>query len=132
MTKSTFYSWVRSRGLGLDFHQANQSEIQLLSAIVDSLLLLYLIIIKTNRKEIELYVYSTHCLGISYYVQKLGGGGHRSRWNSAQMNNWHPCQLKKSRCWGPLWSYLLNSTANSTHLPRKWVKGAELVVQFGC
>ena len=28
------------------------------------------------------------------------------------MNNRHPWQLKKSKSWGPFWSYQLNSTAN--------------------
>ena len=41
---------------------------------------------------------SSHCLGISYYVEKIRG--HRSRWNSAQMDNWHQWQLKKSKSWG--------------------------------
>ena len=43
-------------------------------------------------------------------------GGHRSQWNSAQMNNQHPWQLKKSKSWGPFWSYQLNSTANLANL----------------
>ena len=34
---------------------------------------------------------TAHCLRINYYVQKIGG--HRSRWNSAQMNNRHPFQM---------------------------------------
>ena len=37
---------------------------------------------------------------------------------------------KKSKSWGPFWSYQLNSTANSAHLPRKWAKWAELAVLF--
>ena len=38
---------------------------------------------------------------------------------SHKMNIWHPWQLKKSKSWGPFWSYQLNSTANSaqTKLP---------------
>ena len=32
------------------------------------------------------------------------------------MNNRHPWPLKKSKFWGPFWSYQLNSTANSAHL----------------
>jgi hypothetical protein len=35
------------------------------------------------------------------------------------MNNWHPWQLKKSKSWGPFWSYHLGSTANPAHLPKK-------------
>ena len=56
-------------------------------------------------------------LEINYDVQKIGGL--RSQWNSAQMNNWHPWQLKKSKSWGPFWSYHLGSTANPAHLPKK-------------
>ena len=46
------------------------------------------------------------------------------------MNNRHPWPLKKSKSWGPFWSYLLNSTANPAHLPQKQAKRAELAVQF--
>ena len=42
------------------------------------------------------------------------------------MNNWDPWQLKKSKSWGPFWSYQLNSSANSAYSPLKWVKWAEL------
>ena len=28
------------------------------------------------------------------------------------MSNWNPWQLKKSKSWGPFWSYQLNSNAN--------------------
>ena len=38
------------------------------------------------------------------------------RWISTKMKVWHPWQLKKSKYWGPFWSYQLNSTANSAHL----------------
>ena len=41
----------------------------------------------------QLYI-NTLCLRINYYVQKIGG--HRSQWNSCQMNNRHPWQLKKN------------------------------------
>ena len=34
-----------------------------------------------------------HWLRKNHYVQKIWG--HKSRWNSAQMNNWHTWQLKK-------------------------------------
>ena len=34
------------------------------------------------------------------------------------MNNRHPWTLKKSKSWGPFWSYQLNSTANSAHFAR--------------
>ena len=33
-----------------------------------------------------------HTAKKNYHVQKIGG--HRSKWNSAQMNNQHPWQLK--------------------------------------
>jgi hypothetical protein len=46
------------------------------------------------------------------------------------MNNRHPWQLKKSKSWGPFWSYQLNSTANLAYSPRKWAKWAELAVLF--
>jgi hypothetical protein len=47
------------------------------------------------------------------------------------MNNDDPWQLKKkSKFWGPFWSYQLNSTANSTYSPQKWAKWAELAVLF--
>ena len=32
------------------------------------------------------------------------------------MNTRHPWPLKKSKSWGPFWSYQPNSTANSAHL----------------
>ena len=38
------------------------------------------------------------------------------------MNNRHPWPLKKSKSWGPFWSYQLNSTANPAHLPQNWAK----------
>ena len=41
------------------------------------------------------------------------------------MKDWHPWQLKKSKSWGPFWSYQLNSTANSAHFAwflGKWAK----------
>ena len=66
----------------------------------------------------------SHCLRINYYVQNTER--HRSQWNSAQMNNRHPWQLKKSKSCRPFWSYLVNSTANPTHFMQKLVKGAEL------
>ena len=59
-----------------------------------------------------------HCLRINKYVQKMKGL--RSQWNSAQINNRHPYQLKKLKSWEPFWSYLLNSTANPAHLPQNW------------
>ena len=46
------------------------------------------------------------------------------------MNNRHPWPLKKSKSWGPFWSYQLNSTANSAYLLQKWAKWAELAVLF--
>ena len=52
---------------------------------------------------------------MSYYAWKMRAP--RSQCFSPQMNNWHPWQLKKSKSWGPFWSYLLNSTANTAHLP---------------
>ena len=46
------------------------------------------------------------------------------------MNNRHPWPLKKSKSWGPFWSYQLNSTANAAYPPRKWAKWAKLAVLF--
>ena len=46
------------------------------------------------------------------------------------MNIRHPGQLKKSKSWGPFWSYWLKSTANFAHLPKNQVKWAELAVLF--
>ena len=43
-------------------------------------------------------------------------GGHRQQWISHKMNIRHPWQFQKSKSWGPFWSYLLNSTANSAQL----------------
>jgi hypothetical protein len=45
------------------------------------------------------------------------------------MNNWHPWQLKKSKSWGPFWSYQFNSTANPAHLPKKWAKLPKLAIE---
>ena len=42
----------------------------------------------------------------------------RSHCFSSHMNNRHLWQLKKSKSWGPFWSYQLNSTANPAHLPQ--------------
>ena len=44
------------------------------------------------------------------------------------MNNRHPWPLKKSKSWGPFWSYQLSSTANSAYSPQKLAKWAELAV----
>ena len=37
---------------------------------------------------------------------------------------------KKSKSWGPFWSYQLDSTANIAHLPKKLAKLAKLAVLF--
>ena len=53
-----------------------------------------------KSKETIWFQNTAQCLRINYYVQKIGG--RRSQWNSAQMNNRHPWQLKKkSKSWGP-------------------------------
>ena len=41
--------------------------------------------------------------------------------------NRQPWQLKKSKSWAPFWSYQLDSSANPTHLPRKWAELAVLL-----
>ena len=38
--------------------------------------------------------------------------------------------IEKIKILGPFWSYQLDSTANSAHLPKKWVKRTELAVLF--
>ena len=37
---------------------------------------------------------------------------------------------KKSKSWGPFWSYQLDSSANPAHLSQKWAKWAELALLF--
>ena len=37
--------------------------------------------------------------------------------------------IEKSKSWGPIWSYQLNSTVNSAYSLGKWAKRAELAVQ---
>ena len=37
------------------------------------------------------------------------------------MKVWHPWQLKKSKSWGPFWSYQLNSTANQANLAQFFI-----------
>ena len=61
-----------------------------------------------------IFIILTYSLKIDYYVQEIGG--HRSQWNSSQINNRHPWHLKKSKSWEPFWSYQLNSTANLANL----------------
>ena len=51
--------------------------------------------------------------------------GFRSQWNSAQMNNRHQQQSKKSKSWETVWSYLQNSTASPANLPQKWTEWAK-------
>ena len=57
-------------------------------------------------------------------------GGHGLQWISHKLNIRHTGQMKKSKSWGPFWSYKLNSTANLAHLPRNLAKWAELAVLF--
>ena len=63
-------------------------------------------------------------LRLNYYTPKMQG--HKQQWISHKMNNWHPWQLKKSKSWGPFWSYQLSSTANPAHLRQNWAKLAML------
>ena len=49
---------------------------------------------------------------------------------SAKMKVWYQWQLKKSKSWGPFWSYQLNSTANSAHFAGFLGKWAKLAVLF--
>ena len=67
---------------------------------------------------------STHHLEITYYVNflgRLGSNGFQLKWRFGTLGNW-----KKSKSWGPFWSYQLNSTANSAHLAHFWGKWAGL------
>ena len=65
---------------------------------------------------------------MNYYAWKMRAP--RSHCFSPHMNNRHLWQLKKSKSWGPFWSYQLNSSANPAHLPQKRAKWAELAVLF--
>ena len=65
------------------------------------------------------YVYS----GAHHFVSTFYGA-----WMSAKMKVSHPQQLKKSKSWGPFWSYQLNSSANSAHLVHVRGKQAGLEV----
>ena len=61
--------------------------------------------------------------------------GPRSHCFSPHMNNRHLRQLKKSKSWGPFWSYQLNSTANPAHLPQNlgqmgWIGSALRILCF--
>ena len=56
-------------------------------------------------------------LQMNYYAWKMRAP--RSHCFSPHVNNRHLWQLKKSKSWGPFWSYKLNSTANPAHLPQK-------------
>jgi hypothetical protein len=62
-------------------------------------------------------------LEINCYVNFLGRRLGSNGFQLININVWHPWQLKKSKSWGPFWSYQLNSLANSAHLayfPGKW------------
>ena len=63
-------------------------------------------------------IYMSHWLYRSYYARKMRA---QQYWNHFwyQMSNQHLWQLKKSKSWGPFWSYQLNSTANPAHLPQR-------------
>jgi hypothetical protein len=78
---------------------------------------------KMDKKTDAIFsIYGTHCLGMTYYVNFLGGLG---------SNEFHiKWQLKKSKSWGPFWSCQLNSTANSAHSARFLGKWAKLAVLF--
>ena len=73
-----------------------------------------------NRQE---HLPLTPCLGMSYYVNFLGGLGSNEfhiKWRFR-----HPWKLKKFKSWGPFRSYQLNSTANLAHFAQflgKWAK----------
>ena len=54
---------------------------------------------------------------MNYYVNFLGRLG---------SNGFQLKKFKKSKSWGPFWSYRLNSTANSAHLRVKWAELALL------
>ena len=54
---------------------------------------------------------------MNYYPWKMWAP--RSHCFSSHMSNQHLWQSKKLKSWRPFWSYQLNSTANSVHLPHK-------------
>ena len=74
---------------------------------------------------------------MNYYARKIRAP--RSHCLSPHMSNRHLWQLKKSKSWGPFWSYQLNSTANPAHLPQNlgqmgWIGSAllEFCVFLNC
>ena len=67
-------------------------------------------------------------LQMNYYAWKMWAT--RSQCFSPQTNNQHSWQLKKSKSWGPFWSYQLNSTVNSAHFAQFLGNGAKLAVLF--
>ena len=74
----------------------------------------------------SIFLVFSHWLYQSYYSRKMRA----QYWNHFryQMRNWHLWKSKKSKSWGPFWSYQLNSTANPAHLPRKLTKWAIMAV----
>ena len=79
-------------------------------------------------REDNFYRYISHWLYQSFYARKMRALYWNHFWY--QIGNRHLWQLKKSKSWGPFWSYQLNSTANPAHLPQNWAKWAELAVLF--
>ena len=79
-------------------------------------------------KKIDIKGLNAHWLYRSYYARKMRAQYWNHFWY--QMSNRHTWQLKKSKSWGPFWSYQLNSTANSDHLAHFHGKLAELAVLF--
>ena len=70
----------------------------------------------------------SHCLGMSYYVNFLGGlgsNGFHIKWRFGTHGSW-----KKSKSRGLFWSYWLNSTDNSAHSAWFLGKWAKLAVLF--
>ena len=70
----------------------------------------------------------TRQLQMNYYALKMWAI--RSQCFLPKINNRHPWQFRKSKSWGPFWSYQLNSTSNLAHLAHFLGKWAGLAVMF--
>ena len=65
---------------------------------------------------------------MSYYVNFLGGLA--SNEFHIKLKVCYPRQLKKSKSWGPFWSYQLNSSVYSAHFAGFLGNWAKLAVLF--
>ena len=79
--------------------------------------------------SVKKFQFRTHCLRIIHYMKKMRGLSWQ--WNQALMTKRHQGQLKKYESWEPVWSYQLNSIANSAHLPHFWVCSCGVRTPYG-